>query len=304
MNSRTVLAVLVICVVGSVSWAQPPVGGTVAVTGVGPKAGMVTMQLNDMDVEPAKGVPFCATVTTEHTQTFADGNRIHSIDSSSVCRDSDGRTRREASLNLLGAAAQTAAPKLITIVDPVAGVRYLLDSQSKTAHRVPIGQGSRSANTKGSMDGPPEKGERVMLYQNIGTAGPNMAIGGNVMFKTAGQTSADPAPTAENLGDQTIEGIRATGTRLKTTIPAGEMGNEQPILITSERWYSTELKATILTKHVDPWAGELRTQLANVSTAEPEASLFQVPPDYKIVDEKAGPFVLQKEMLPPPPPPQ
>ena len=70
------------------------------------------------------------------------------------------------------------------------------------------------------------------------------------------------------------------------------MGNEQPILVTSESWYSPELKATVMTKHIDPWAGELKTQFANVSTAEPDRSLFTVPSDYKIVDDKAGPFFM------------
>jgi hypothetical protein len=140
-----------------------------------------------------------------------------------------------------------------------------------------------------------------MLYQRVGTAGPTMADGGNVVFKSAGRLSDDPAPTSENLGDQTIEGIHATGTRMMTTIPAGGMGNEKPIQVTSERWYSPELKAAILTKHTDPWAGELKTQLTNVNSAEPDSSLFQVPADYKVLDEKAGPFVLQKHMLAPPP---
>jgi hypothetical protein len=40
------------------------------------------------------------------------------------------------------------------------------------------------------------------------------------------------APTTENLGDQIIEGIRATGTRITTTIPRGRMGNELPMVVT------------------------------------------------------------------------
>jgi hypothetical protein len=59
------------------------------------------------------------------------------------------------------------------------------------------------------------------------------------------------------------------------------------------------LKATVMTKHTDPWAGELKTQLTNVSNSEPDPSLFTVPSDYKIVDEK--PFQIK---LPPLPPPQ
>jgi hypothetical protein len=77
------------------------------------------------------------------------------------------------------------------------------------------------------------------------------------------------------------------------------MGNEQPILVQSETWSSPELKATVMTKHTDPWAGELKTQLTNVSNSEPDPSLFAVPSDYRIVDEK--PFQIR---MPPPPPAQ
>jgi hypothetical protein len=124
----------------------------------------------------------------------------------------------------------------------------------------------------------------------------------NIFFKRAGQAPDEPAPATENLGDQTIDGIHATGTRMTTTIPAGKMGNEQPILVTSERWYSPELKATVMTKHSDPWAGELKTQFTNVNTSEPDSSLFLVPGDYKVMDEKAGPFIIQKPGMPTPPP--
>ena len=297
---------------GSVAGQMPPDSAPTVISGGGPglrplapKAGMVTMHVEDMDAESVKGAPFCATITTEHTQAFADGNRIHTSDNSSLCRDSGGRTRREASLNLLGAASQSSAPKLITIVDPVAGFRYMLDSESKTAHRMAIGSTPNTAGVKvAGPGGAPGKGEQVMIYQRVGTAGPNMVVNDNVFFKKAGQASDEPTPATESLGDQMIDGIHATGTRMTTTIPAGKMGNEQPIRVTSERWYSPELKATVMTKHNDPWAGELKTQFTNVNTSEPDSSLSSVPSDYKVVDDKAGPFMIQKRSSAPPPPPQ
>ena len=54
-------------------------------------------------------------------------------------------------------------------------------------------------------------------------------------MKKIGLGSGEDAPASENLGDQTIGGVHATGTRMTTTIAAGTMGNEQPILVTSER---------------------------------------------------------------------
>ena len=266
------------------------------------KAGIVGVRIDNMDAAPVKGTPFCATITTEHTQPFADGNRIHTTDSSMLCRDSEGRTRREASLNLLGAAPQTSVPKIITITDPVADVRYLLDPERKIAHRTPLASSVSAAAGGSSISGQvgvSAKGP-VMVYGSGGGPGTNLFFN-RVLIKNAGQDPDGSAPETENLGDQTIDGIHATGTRLTTTIPAGKMGNERPIVVTSERWYSSELQATVMTKHNDPWAGELKTEFTNVNTAEPDPSLFNVPADYKIVDGPAGPPLAIP--LPPPDPP-
>lgn len=253
-------------------------------------AGMA-MHVEAMDAAPVKGAPFCATVVSEHTQSLADGNRIHTTDSSTLCRDGEGRTRREAGLNLLGATQQTSAPKLITIVDPVAKVRYVLDTENKIAQKMPLPPGGGPGLEEG---GPHHAGKQVMIYQRTGGPGPGDA-GPNVFFheeivNKGGPDSGEGAPKSESLGEQTIDGVHVTGTRMTHVIPAGKMGNEKPITVTSERWYSPELKATISSKHDDPWAGELKTDLKNVNTAEPDASLFSIPADYKVVDEKDGPI--------------
>ena len=115
-----------------------------------------------------------------------------------------------------------------------------------------------------------------------------------MFYKKIGQDSSEATPATENLGDQDIGGIHATGTRVTTTIPSGSMGNEQPILVTSETWYSPELKATVMTKHNEPWVGELKTQFTNVNTAEPDRSLFSIPSDYKIVNDR-GPQIHERQ---------
>ena len=290
------LATLVIAGSAAAQEAEPflsGVGGAAFQT----RGGMLAMHVADMDASPVKGAPFCATVVTEHTQSLADGNRIHTTDSSLLCRDSEGRIRREAGLNLLGASQQGSAPKLITIVDPVAGVRYLLDTENKVAQKMPLRLRGQPATAEGGAPHP--AGKQVMMYQRTGAAGPDGSFN-EIMVKKVGPDSAEAPPNSENLGDQTIDGIHVTGTRVTTTIPAGKMGNEKPITVTSERWYSPELKATVVTKHDDPWAGELKTELKNEKSAEPDASLFSVPADYKIVDDKEGPIKIRLRAPDPP----
>ena len=88
----------------------------------------------------------------------------------------------------------------------------------------------------------------------------------------------------EDLGQQVVEGVLATGTRMTTTLPAGTIGNEQPIVVLSEQWFSEDLKILVMTKHSDPRSGVTTYRLTNVVQAEPARSLFEVPADYTLKD--------------------
>jgi hypothetical protein len=86
--------------------------------------------------------------------------------------------------------------------------------------------------------------------------------------------------TRQDLGQRTIEGVTAEGTRTITTIPPGTIGNEQPIRIVSEEWFSPDLRVLVLTKHSDPRSGETTYTLSNIVRAEPGRALFEIPADY------------------------
>ena len=85
-----------------------------------------------------------------------------------------------------------------------------------------------------------------------------------------------------------MEGVQAEGTRTTMTIPAGQMGNDAPIQVVSERWYSADLQTVVMSRHSDPRVGETVYRLTNVSRAEPAPSLFQAPADYKVVAPRGG----------------
>jgi hypothetical protein len=91
---------------------------------------------------------------------------------------------------------------------------------------------------------------------------------------------------SEDLGKQTIEGVIAEGTRTTSTIDVGAIGNDRPIQIVTERWYSAELQTVLMTKTSDPRMGESTFSLTNVHRGEPGAYLFQVPAGYTIADRK------------------
>jgi hypothetical protein len=79
-----------------------------------------------------------------------------------------------------------------------------------------------------------------------------------------------------------MEGVAVEGKRVTRTIPAGQIGNTQPIEITSEVWISPDLQVTVMSKHSDPRFGETTYQLTGIQRAEPDHSLFEIPPGYAV----------------------
>ena len=91
--------------------------------------------------------------------------------------------------------------------------------------------------------------------------------------------------TTESLGTQTMEGVLVEGTRTTLTFPEGSQDNDRPITVVNDVWRSPELKINVLVKTDDPRSGESTIRLTNIDLSNPILSLFQPPPDCKIVDE-------------------
>lgn len=92
----------------------------------------------------------------------------------------------------------------------------------------------------------------------------------------------------DDLGTREFDGVSATGTRHTTTIPAGAIGNERPIEIVYERWYSKDLGMVVYSKNIDPRFGEQTYRLTNINRVEPDPSLFTVPQGYKTITTSGG----------------
>lgn len=234
-----------------------------------------------------KSAPYTAEAVTENVQVLADGNRIVHKDASQVARDSEGRTRRDLAVPAMGPLAAKVAPKLSVIFDPVTNISYTLDHNSKTARKT-AGRGivfHSSATTGAPAPPPPGATEEKRVFRvEVDGPGPRMAAG-NVLIEGPGpmrRTERKFSGKTESLGKQNIDGVMAEGTRTTDVIPAGEMGNERPIEIVSERWYSPELQTVIMTRHKDPRMGESTYKLTNIRRSEPLKSLFEVPVDYTV----------------------
>jgi hypothetical protein len=241
---------------------------------------------------PVTGAPYSADEKTESVQTLADGTHITNTTATRVYRDSQGRTRREVSLPILMGDSQTHT--MITISDPVSGVSYSLDPENKIAHQMPAMAMAAEAKMKAEA----HMKEAINLRTSDQVTGTAIRTGGAegggpVTSEVRIVRSGNFAPGKhEDLGTNVFEGISAKGSRETNTIEAGQMGNDRPITITSERWYSPDLQIEVKSVHSDPRTGETTHTVTNINRTEPDPTLFQVPSDYKL-DE--GPKVRKFE---------
>lgn len=343
------------------------------------------------DSKVVKGAPYSAESVNESVQILADGNRITHTSKASLYRDSEGRTRRDQTLNHIGPWATSDEPtQTIFINDPVAGANYVLNPRTRTAQKMSNVLKFTRVPGEGEPPPPPPPGAapRTQVFMRSGNGAlvmsqdaPKTINGGGLSGKaikrvpptyppvakaagaegpvsvqivvsesgavesakaTSGHPLLQPAavdaarqwqfsptklsgnavkvsgaisfvftlpkedeasgdvtfmrtpapghtpegervkPVRESLGKQTIEGVETEGTRTTITFPAGVMGNERPINIVSERWYSPELQTVVLSKNSDPRFGETTYRLTNINRSEPARTLFEVPTDYTV----------------------
>ena len=248
------LIVFGLCAAASLFAQGPPAGRGPGRMGPGGPGGMMRPGMG----RTVTGAPYSGQEVTEETQTLANGNVITRKVQVNIYRDSSGRVRTERTVPAGRPApgqstAQVATRTIVTIHDPVAGVSSELDTASKTAHQMTL----------------PNRGG-------------NPGFQGNRPGRGANGAASDPNVVIESLPMQTINGVQATGTRVTRNIPAGQIGNAQPIQVVTETWRSADLQVPVMTKRIDPVHGTTVTQLTNIVRSEPDPALFQMPSDYTV----------------------
>ena len=205
-----------------------------------------------------KGAPFSGTMASETTETLQDGTIIHRTSQGTVSRDSLGRSRKEMTVSGFGPLATSGGKHtMVAISDPVAGAHYMLDADNKVAHKMAFHQhGAPSA-------------EEAQAFEQKQAARKQ-------------QEEASGALKTESLGTQMVNGVSAEGTRTTRTIAAGQIGNDKPIQIVSERWYSPDLQIVVKSTRNDPRSGTTTYSVTNIQKTEPAATLFTVPADYAV----------------------
>jgi hypothetical protein len=242
------------------------------------------------DTELVTDAPFSAEAVTEVVQTLADGNRIVRESKAKINRDGKGRVRREQGLAMFGPLVGSLPggdePRHVHISDPESKSTIMLDLHSRTAHRIPAPQLRFMNKEGGAVVAGGKNIELDHFEMAVPAPPPGDPAAGVRLFSSRAVIAGEPAgkPLVEQLGSRFMDGVTADGTRTTLTIPAGQIGNEQPIDVVSERWYSPELKQLVMSMQSDPRFGVTTYRLTNITRGEPSPDLFEVPADFKVVE--------------------
>jgi Ca2+-binding EF-hand superfamily protein len=189
--------------------------------------------------------PFSAEIVIEDTRRLFDGSTVTKQIKGAVYRDKEGRTRREQPIDNIGGfpvVSENGSPQKLVFINDFVG---------KTHYFLDLNR--KVARKNPLPDNRPQLAEKEPKD-----------------MKT------------ESLGTKMMEGVSVEGTRTTFEIPAGQIGNDKPMQVVTEKWFSPELQVVVYSRHVDPIAGEHIFRLVNIKKSEPSADLFIVPNDFKI----------------------
>jgi hypothetical protein len=228
---------------------------------------------------PAPMLPFTAEFKTTLVQVLANGTTISTESTRTQARDGQGRYYDTNTLML-----RDGRPQITNfhISDPIAGTETRWDSQRKkvTVYQLP-----------------PEDQRHGCWQTESGTSKWSYPL--TPEQRAAEKPSELPPPATmptfsdhavrQNLGTDVIQGLQVHGSRTTFTIPAGQAGNDQPLVRTSEAWYSDEYRLQARWINDDPQQGKTTRELVGFTPGEPDPSLFQPPQGYEVVTEELHP---------------
>jgi hypothetical protein len=201
--------------------------------------------------------PFSATVDVETVDHLLDGATLSQKRTSKIARDFRGRTREEYELPF-----PTNGPKLtqITLYDPDTGIRTLLFPASHNARQIlPGGVPPRFSGTPN----PPPNTLPLVLSPNA---------------------RSQVTIQREDLGIEFVDHLEVQHIRETQTFPERLLDNDKAIAIILEYWFSPELQVFLRANRNDPRSGSQTLAVKDLRREEPDASLFEIPPGYTLVE--------------------
>ncbi|HWE86882.1 MAG TPA: hypothetical protein VG267_18195 [Terracidiphilus sp.] len=90
----------------------------------------------------------------------------------------------------------------------------------------------------------------------------------------------------DDLGEGSQHGLGTHGYREVYSFNPGAMGNDKEMTITREFWFSPQLGINLSSLVDNPQTGKQIFTVKELSTSEPDPSMFEVPADYRVIDRR------------------
>jgi len=237
------------------------------VSAVTPKAGW----------EAVKGVPFSATQTTVREQTLSDGTVIRSTVDVKLWRDSEGRMRAESTLKPKASDQQES--RIVAIWNPIDRTEMTWVSGSPAASFATVAHlpELQLNDMMGALASTPPSSSSGAPSRSLHAATAPDGLSSSAIRELANVHT-------EYLAGDSIAGLEVMGTRTTRVVPAGSIDNDRDFTVTSESWFSPELKTAVRQVTSDPRTGTVTTELSNIDHSEPDPGLFKPPAGYKLMD--------------------
>jgi len=233
--------------------------------------GWTREMISSISIPPVANAPFQATVTLEWTKHLGDGStqivRNHRL----VVRDSQGSIYQERRTLVPDGSDQDSKIRTIEISNPVQHTKYFCNAELTQC--LLRGYFVPPAVQPKPVPGKANGGARPVA--NRGVVGPLAAMRPN---------AKNPDLVRTELGNSTIEGLDAVGTRETLTIAPGKVGNSAPVELSKEFWYSPQLDLNLRVIRTDPLHGDQSFAVTDITVGEPDPQRFVIPAKCKVID--------------------
>jgi hypothetical protein len=214
-----------------------------------------TEVLQSIHVPLIKNSPFSLTLATEWARPMGNGGHFTVVNTRPIKRDHLGRLYEERWL---------LSPKGGNIPSRMSYIQ-IADPSTRTLYNCNVGQHVCEELTLSSS-------ETVLLAPSS--------------FKSAPLPDGKGSHLHEDLGAQYFAGVPVHEYRDTTTINAGVLGNDLPMVTVRQFRYSAELGINLSSELDNPQSGHQTFTVTEISTTEPDPAFFQVPDGYKVVDHR------------------
>jgi len=215
--------------------------------------GGTTFHVAGVELLPIQGIPLTGKSSVQWTRTLEDGSTVTVQEQANLARDSQGRMYRE---------RRSFVPVNSDRESPLTELQFF-DPDAKT--QTICSAAKRECTVSDYFPRRSFVAARAGSYAN----------GARTLER-------------EDLGANTIDGLDVTGTRETTTINAGVVGNDKPLVSTREFWYSAQLKTNLMVTRTDPRDGKQVVRLIEFSQSEPDPHTFDIPEGYTVRDARAA----------------